>query len=145
SAGTSFDVCAVAVPHDDSPSSIQAVQQEAADAEAYYRQFQQAPTGFALLGESGGGGAAAPPRTRPGKGRGQPSEAAALLFQLPSPGQSLTPSTARSGSPTPTLPVDQAGPTRDRFRGLGTVHHSGTGYRDLGPAGQHGFHANPVP
>jgi sugar lactone lactonase YvrE len=50
-AGTSFDVCTVAVPHDQSPRSIAAVQQQAADTDAYYREFQTAPPGFHLLGE----------------------------------------------------------------------------------------------
>jgi hypothetical protein len=50
-AGTSFDVCTVTVPHDQSAESIDAVQQQAADADAYYRQFQTAPPGFGLLGE----------------------------------------------------------------------------------------------
>jgi hypothetical protein len=51
SAGTSFDVCTVVVPHDHSPSSIQAVQQQAAAAEASYRQSQTVPAGFILLSE----------------------------------------------------------------------------------------------
>jgi sugar lactone lactonase YvrE len=59
-AGTSFDVCTVAVPHNQSPGSIAAVQQQAADAEAYYQEFQTAPPGFGLLGE--GSRAAGSPR-----------------------------------------------------------------------------------
>ena len=58
SGGTSFDVCAVAVPHDHSPRSIASVQQQAAAAEAYYRESQTAPPGYQLLGEGpedGGG------------------------------------------------------------------------------------------
>jgi hypothetical protein len=51
SSGTSFDVCTVVVPHDHSPRSIQAVQQQAAAAEASYRQSQTVPAGFILLGE----------------------------------------------------------------------------------------------
>jgi hypothetical protein len=48
---SAFDVCAVVVPHDRSPRSIAQVQAEAASAEAYYREFQTAPPGYALIGE----------------------------------------------------------------------------------------------
>jgi hypothetical protein len=58
--GTSFDVCTVAVPHDQSPRSIASVQQQAATAEAYYREFQTAPPGYDLLGEGPDGGGDAP-------------------------------------------------------------------------------------
>jgi hypothetical protein len=58
---TAFDVCAVVVPHDQSPGSIARVQAEAAAAEAYYREFQTAPPGYNLLGQgstdAGGNGA----------------------------------------------------------------------------------------
>jgi predicted outer membrane repeat protein len=58
---TGFDVCTVVVPHDQSGGSIAKVQAEAAAAEAYYREFQAAPAGYALLGEgptdAGGNGA----------------------------------------------------------------------------------------
>jgi hypothetical protein len=46
-----FDVCTVVVPHDQSADSIARVEAAAADAEAYYRQFQTAPDGYSLLGE----------------------------------------------------------------------------------------------
>src|SRR5262249_49465063 len=48
---TAFDVCTVVVPHDQSASSIARVQAEAAAAEAFYREFQTAPAGYAVLGE----------------------------------------------------------------------------------------------
>jgi hypothetical protein len=59
---TGFDVCTVVVPHDQSGGSIAQVQAEAAAAEAYYREFQTAPAGYALLGEgqSSAGGHGAP-------------------------------------------------------------------------------------
>jgi hypothetical protein len=76
-AGTSFDVCAVVVPHDQSADSIQAVQRQSAAAEAYSRQFLAAPAGFTLLGNAGGGGAAA----RPGGRRGSTHENDVLLPQ----------------------------------------------------------------
>ncbi len=59
--GTSFDVCAVAVPHDHSPRSIASVQQQAAAAEAYYRENQTAPPGYDLLGEGPDSGGARSP------------------------------------------------------------------------------------
>jgi hypothetical protein len=65
--GTSFDVCAVSVPHNQSPRSIAAVQQQAAAAEAYYREFQTAPPGYYLLGEGPDGGSGAPSAGNPGK------------------------------------------------------------------------------
>jgi hypothetical protein len=52
---TAFDVCTVVVPHDQSADSIAKVQGAAADAEAYYREFQTAPAGYALLGEGPSG------------------------------------------------------------------------------------------
>jgi hypothetical protein len=60
--GTGFDVCTVAVPHDLSWRSLGWVGHQAAAAKAYYREFQAAPPGFLLLGESpdGGGGAPSP-------------------------------------------------------------------------------------
>jgi hypothetical protein len=70
SAGTTIDVCAVTVPHDQSAASIQDVQQQAALAEAYYQQHQAAPAGFTLLGDTGGGGAAARPGGRRGSTHG---------------------------------------------------------------------------
>jgi hypothetical protein len=51
SAGSAFDVCTVVVPHDQSADSIAQVEAEAAAAEAYYREFQTAPPGYALLGQ----------------------------------------------------------------------------------------------
>jgi hypothetical protein len=52
---TGFDVSTVVVPHDQSGGSIAKVQAEAAAAEAYYREFQAAPAGYALLGEGPAG------------------------------------------------------------------------------------------
>jgi hypothetical protein len=52
---TGFDVCTVVVAHDQSGGSIAKVQAEAAAAEAYYREFQAAPAGYALLGEGPAG------------------------------------------------------------------------------------------
>jgi hypothetical protein len=65
SGGTSFDVCAVAVPHDHSPGSMASALQQAAAAEAYYREFETAPPGFQLLGEGpdDGGGTPSPGRS----------------------------------------------------------------------------------
>src|SRR5262249_53419991 len=104
SAGTSFDVCSVVVPHDNSPASIQAVQQQAAAAETYFQKFQAVPAGFVLLGSSGGGDGAAAPRTAPGSPN-------VLLLEF----QPLTPSMALPGNPSPKVTVDQVVPTVDRF------------------------------
>jgi hypothetical protein len=115
-AGTSFDVCAVVVPHDNSPMSIQAVQQRAAAAETFYRQFQAVPAGYVLLGESGGGGAAAPPPRRSGStGNVLPSETAALMLRVESHSQPAAPSTIASNALTPTIPLEKASPALDRF------------------------------
>jgi low density lipoprotein receptor-related protein 5/6 len=67
SGGTGFDVCTVAVPHDPSPCSVASAQQQAAAAEAYYREFQAAPPGYHLLGEGPDGGRAAPSSGRSGR------------------------------------------------------------------------------
>jgi hypothetical protein len=67
SGGASFDVCAVVVPHDHSPGSIASVQQQAADAEVYYREHQTAPPGYHLLGESSEGGSGAPSSGQAGR------------------------------------------------------------------------------
>jgi hypothetical protein len=71
---TAFDVCTVVVPHDHSAGSIAKVQGEAANAEAYYREFQTAPPGYVLLGEGPtvGDGNASPKRTVSVIGIGQP-------------------------------------------------------------------------
>jgi hypothetical protein len=45
-----FSVCTVVVPHDQSADALAAVEQQAADAAAYYQAFQTAPPGYALLG-----------------------------------------------------------------------------------------------
>jgi probable HAF family extracellular repeat protein len=45
-----FDVCTVVVPHDHSGRSLAAVEQQAADAEAYFLAFHTAPPGYRLLG-----------------------------------------------------------------------------------------------
>jgi len=42
--------CTVVVPHDHSAHSLAAVQQQAADAEAYFQAFHAAPPGYRLLG-----------------------------------------------------------------------------------------------
>jgi hypothetical protein len=115
-AGTSFDVCAVVVPHDNSPSSIQAVQQQAAAAETFYRQFQAVPAGYVLLGESGGGGAAAPPPRRSSStGNVLLSETAALMLRVESHSQPAAPSTVASNALTPTILLEKASPALDRF------------------------------
>jgi hypothetical protein len=115
-AGTSFDVCAVVVPHDHSPRSIHAVQQQAAAAVVYYRQFQAAPAGFVLLGESNGGGAAArPPRRNGSTGNELPSGTASLLFRVESHSRPAASSTVVSNAFTPTIPLEKASPSLDRF------------------------------
>jgi hypothetical protein len=43
-------VCTVVVPHDQSADALAAVEQQAADAEAYFLAFHTAPPGYALLG-----------------------------------------------------------------------------------------------
>jgi sugar lactone lactonase YvrE len=48
--GTSFDVCTVVVPHDQSSRSIATVEAAAASAETYYREFQTPPPGYRLIG-----------------------------------------------------------------------------------------------
>jgi hypothetical protein len=118
-AGTGFDVCTVVVPHDESPEALAAVQAEAAAAEAFYRQFQTAPPGFSLLGESpaGAGGGGLPSQDPPGAGPSSgdvfllpPSSLASLLA---SPTRPLTTGTAAATAPADrappgwkTLPVD---------------------------------------
>ena len=77
--GTSFDVCDVAVPHDHSPRSIASVRQQAADAAAYYQEFQTAPPGYHLLGEGLEGGGA------PSSGRSGRSALPGDIFQLNAP------------------------------------------------------------
>ncbi len=67
--GTSFDVCTVAVPHDHSPRSIDSVQQQAATAEVYYREFQTAPPGYSLLGEGPNRGRGALAADKPAQDR----------------------------------------------------------------------------
>jgi hypothetical protein len=71
---TGFDVCTVVVPHDQSAGSIAQVQAEAAAAEAFYREFQTAPAGYALLGEgpAGAHGNGSPNATVSLAGLGQP-------------------------------------------------------------------------
>jgi hypothetical protein len=76
SGGTSFDVCTVAVPHDHSPRSIASAQQQAAAAEAYYREFQTTPPGYRLLGEGQEGGGA------PSSGRSGKSAITGDIFRL---------------------------------------------------------------
>jgi len=77
--GTSFDVCDVAVPHDHSPRSIASVRQQAADAAAYYQEFQTAPPGYHLLGEGPEGGGA------PSSGRAGKSAIPGDIFRLKPP------------------------------------------------------------
>ncbi len=67
--GSSFDVCTVAVPHDHSPRSIDSVQQQAAAAGAYYREFQTAPPEYSLLGEGPDRGRAALAADKPAQDR----------------------------------------------------------------------------
>jgi probable HAF family extracellular repeat protein len=50
--GSGFDVCTVVVPHDQSDASLATVQAAAAAAQAYYREFQAAPTGYALIAQA---------------------------------------------------------------------------------------------
>src|SRR5262249_13367295 len=45
-----FRVCTVVVPHDQSDDALAAVNQQAAEAEAYYQAFRTAPPGYRLLG-----------------------------------------------------------------------------------------------
>jgi hypothetical protein len=45
-----FSTCTVVAPHDQSAASLAAVEQQAADAEAYYRASHTAPPGYVLLG-----------------------------------------------------------------------------------------------
>ena len=79
SGGTSFDVCTVAVPHDHSPRSIASVRQQAADAAAYYQEFQTTPPGYHLLGEGLEGGGA------PSSGRAGKSAIPGDIFRLKPP------------------------------------------------------------
>ena len=79
SGGTSFDVCTVAVPHDHSPRSIASVRQQAADAAAYYQEFQTTPPGYHLLGEGPEGGRA------PSSGRSGRNAIPGDIFQLNAP------------------------------------------------------------
>lgn len=94
------------------------MQQQAAAAEAYYQQFQTAPAGFTLLGESGGGGGSASLPSHAGTGNVRPSETAAVAFQVASPANHLASSKASSSPLPPAVPVDQVGPTLDRFFAL---------------------------
>jgi hypothetical protein len=50
SGDVAFSTCTVVVPHDQSAASLAAVEQQAADAEAYYRASHTAPAGYVLLG-----------------------------------------------------------------------------------------------
>ena len=79
SGAASFDVCTVAVPHDPSPRSIASVRQQAADATAYYQEFQTAPPGYDLLGEGPGGGGA------PSSGRSSRKAIPGDIFRLKPP------------------------------------------------------------
>jgi hypothetical protein len=45
-----FGVCTVVVPHDHGADALAAVDQQAADAAAYFQTFGTAPPGYALLG-----------------------------------------------------------------------------------------------
>jgi hypothetical protein len=111
--GTTMDVCAVAVPHDQSAASLQDVQQQAAAAEASYLAHQAAPAGFTLLGQSGGGAAAARPGgvrdSTPAQDVLLPQEAL-LLMSGGLQGEATNPSSApltRSAA-TPTAPHQPA-------------------------------------
>jgi hypothetical protein len=96
---TAFDVCTVVVPHDQSADSIAQVQAEAANAEAYYREFQTAPAGYALLGEgpAGAHGNGSPNATVSLAGLGQP-----VSISL---GQPVVRGGAVTGAALPTAPV----------------------------------------
>jgi hypothetical protein len=118
-AGTSFDVCTVAVPHNQSAESIAAVQQQAADAEAYYRQFQTAPPGFDLLGEGSPVDGTPHPHVSIGQvnafsnDNGLPlaTDAAATVLSAPKP--PLNQTTSASDQQSVNLPADWAAPSVD--------------------------------
>jgi hypothetical protein len=99
---TGFDVCTVVVPHDQSGGAIAQVQAAAADAEAYYRAFQTAPAGYALLGEgpAGAHGNGSPNATVSLAGLGQP---VSTSLGLP-----VVQGRAVTGAALPTAPVLRA-------------------------------------
>jgi hypothetical protein len=106
-AGSAFDVCSVVVPHDNSPTSVDLVRQEAASAEEWYRQFQTAPPGFHLLGqgpmdtESHG----SPSGASSSVAGFQPASSVAFVNAPTVPSQSPTLSTIPAIDPTGNLPV----------------------------------------
>ena len=102
--GTSFDICSVAVPHDHSPRSIAAAQQQAAAAEAYYRENQTAPPGYDLLGEGPDGGGDAPAPGQSGK-RAIRGDTFRLASALPATSQS--PFGPASVTAAPVCPADE--------------------------------------
>ncbi|HLJ96818.1 MAG TPA: Ig-like domain repeat protein [Gemmataceae bacterium] len=116
---TSFDVCAVVVPGDNSDDSIQAVQQDAAAAVAYYRKFQTAPDDFDLLGDSGGDGDAPPPSANPRKPNAPASVLSSALTELQvpaaSPGPLTSPNTAPGSAVTPSPSLQGTIPFVDQF------------------------------
>jgi hypothetical protein len=108
SGGTSFDVCAVAVPHDHSPGSMASAQQQAAAAEAYYREFETAPPGFQLLGEGPGEGGGVPPRGPSGR-----SAIPGDFLELPLPAPATPPAVLHQA---PLLGVDNAAVPAEQLR-----------------------------
>jgi hypothetical protein len=118
-AGTSFDVCTVAVPHDQSAESIDAVQQQAADAESYYRQFQTAPPDFDLLGEGPAmdGRLRLPVSVGQGNSSGEQNSVAlvadTIVPALSAPKPPLTQTMSASDQQTVNLPANWATPSAD--------------------------------
>jgi hypothetical protein len=103
-------VCTVVVPHDQSAGSIAKVQAEAAAAEAFYREFQTAPAGYALLGEgpARAHGNGSPNATVSLAGLGQPVSA--------SLGLPVVQGGAVTGAALPTAPVSRAVQPDQPFR-----------------------------
>jgi hypothetical protein len=140
SAGASFDVCTVAVPHDQSAGSIAFAREQAAAAAAYYRAFQTAPPGFHLLGERSGGGARAASSERSGS-RAIPAEI--LGFGLPAPASPLISLSQESllGLPRADLPAEDflstwASLPVDGY--FATTHEKGFRLAGLEPSGWEG-------
>jgi probable HAF family extracellular repeat protein len=107
---TGFDVTTVVVPHDHSPESLAAVQDAAAAAESYFRQFQTAPPGFHLLGASSddsGGDGAGPTASGGGALFPLPPSTVANLRTTPVPASGAPPAPpAAAPAGQQALPVD---------------------------------------
>jgi sugar lactone lactonase YvrE len=97
--GTSFDVCAVVAPRNQSSGSVDAIQQQAAAAEANYRQFQTVPDGFVLLGESASGGGAA------GVPLGKTAASAELVVNDPTQGNDASNASTAPGEVSSVTPL----------------------------------------